>query len=210
MKRLNKKRIAIVVILALSVITIGIVFVPKLLKKEVEKPKEEEKIENEISTYGYNLVESKTELYKEYFKELESILKEEEVDEEKYASSVVKLFVADFYDLNSKSSKNDVGGVQFIFDKSQENFLINAKDTIYKYLENNISGDRSQSLPTVKSVVIDSVEKTNFTYNQDSITDESAYKIKATWEYNEDLGYMSEATFILMHQEKKLVIVEIK
>ena len=214
MKQLNKKRIVIVGLIIIVLIVAGVIIVPKILKpkKNIEEEKTA-KVENEIQEYGYKLIETKPDLYKEYFKELEeslTIKEDEEIDEEKYASAIVKLFVADFYDLNNKKTKNDVGGTQFIFEKSLENFLINAKDTIYKYVENNLADDRTQELPTVSSVTIDKIEKTTFTYNADNITDENAYKIKVTWEYETDLGYQKEATVTLMHQDKKLVIVEVK
>lgn len=214
MKRLNKKRIVLFVILVLILVGVGIVLIPKLTKKEKGNDEGNTvKVENEIEAYGYKLIETKSKLYKDYFKDLESVLtikEDEEVDEEKYASVIVKLFVADFYDLNGKTTKNDVGGTQFVYDKALENFLINAKDTIYKYVENNLSGDRTQELPSVLSVTVDSIEKTSFTYNADNITDENAYKVKATIEYESDLGYQKEVTITLAHQDKKLVIVEVK
>lgn len=210
MKASNKMKlvISVSVILVLAIIIIFIVFKLNNIGKNDEN--DATKIEQEIKDYGYILLKNETSLYKEYFKELIEILNSEELDEESYASSVVRLFIADFYDLNSKKTKNDVGGLQFIYEPIQENFVINAKDTIYKYVENNLNNDRTQNLPSVKAVNIDSIEATTFTYNASSITDESAYLVKATWEYNEDLGYQTTATFTLMHVDKKLVIVELK
>jgi hypothetical protein len=39
-------------------------------------------------------------------------------------------FVADFYNINNKNNKNDVGGLQFIKEEMKENFILNATDTI--------------------------------------------------------------------------------
>lgn len=210
MKKLNKKRIIICSAVLILLIAMSVFVVISLKNKKDNKDDNQNKVQDEIKDYGYVLLENETALYKEYFKELIEVLNSENLDEKLYASSVVKLFISDFYDLNSKITKNDVGGLQFIYDKIQDNFVINAKDTIYKYVENNLDGDRTQKLPSVKNVQISSVELTKFTYNTDNITDENAYEVKAIWEYNEDLGYQKEATFTLMHVDKKLVIVELK
>ena len=42
----------------------------------------------------------------------------------------------DFYNLENKITKNDVGGLQFIHEDMQENFLLKAKDTMYKNIDN--------------------------------------------------------------------------
>lgn len=209
MKTLNKKRVAICALVLVFVVIIVVVVFANINKK---KPDDnvDVKVEQEIKDYGYVLLENETTLYKDYFKELIEVLNAKELDEKLYASSVVKLFISDFYELNSKKTKNDIGGLQFVYDVIHDNFVLNAKDTIYKYVENNLNNDRTQKLPSVKTVNIDSVNTTSFTYNASSITDDNAYEVKASWEYNEDLGYQSSATFILMHVDKKLVIVEIK
>ena len=209
MKTLNKKRVAICALVLVFVVIIVVVVFANINKK---KPDDnvDVKVEKEIKDYGYVLLENETTLYKDYFKELIEVLNAKELDEKLYASSVVKLFISDFYELNSKKNKNDIGGLQFVYDVIHDNFVLNAKYTIYKYVENDLNNDRTQKLPSVKTVNIDSVNTTNFTYNASSITDNNAYEVKASWEYNEDLGYQSSATFILMHVDKKIVIVEIK
>lgn len=209
-KKLNIKRVVIALVLLVVLILIVVFIGSKLINSKDKDKKEENKVEHEIKDYGYVLLENETNIHKEYFKELIKVLNEEEYDEKEYASLVVKLFVTDFYELNSKTTKNDVGGLQYVYDKTHENFVLNAKDTIYKYVENNLDGKRTQKLPSVKSVNIESTDSTTFKYEADGITDDQAYTVKATWEYNEDLGYQKQATFTLMHVDKKLVIVEIK
>ncbi len=210
MKTLNKKRIAICGLAVIFIVIIFVVIFANINKKKPDKNNVEAKVEQEIKDYGYVLLDNETSLYKDYFKELIEVLNAKELDEKLYASLVVKLFISDFYDLNSKKTKNDVGGLQFVYDVIHDNFVLNAKDTIYKYVENNLNNDRTQKLPGVKTVNIDSVNTTSFTYKASSITDDNAYEVMASWEYNEDLGYQSSATFILMHVDKRLVIVEIK
>ena len=51
---------------------------------------------------------------------------DEIVDEEKYATYISQMFLADFYTLNSALNKNDVGGVQFVYKDYQEDFLKNS------------------------------------------------------------------------------------
>ena len=54
------------------------------------------------------MTENHTDYYKDLFKELKDLLSKEDYSDSKYAELVSKLFVADFYDLNSKLNKNDI------------------------------------------------------------------------------------------------------
>ena len=119
------------------------------------------------------------------------------------------MFVVDFYSLNDRTAKTDVGGVDFVHPDALSNFLLNAEDTFYKYIESNVYGNRDQKLPTVNTVTIESVEKTKFDYNGKS--DENAYKVKATWTYKEEgfSDYQQEASMIFVHEENKLYLVEL-
>jgi len=175
----------------------------------VKKPKTSEPvIISKIETYGYNLEDNKTKLYSTYFETLKKELNKEEVDQQKYAELIVKLFISDFYDLDSKITKNDIGGLQFIKSESLDNMVIKAKDTIYKYVENNVNKDRKQVLPKVKDIVVETVEETTYVF--DDKNDLVAYKVNVYWQYVKDLGYQDEAIFILLKNEKKLEIVEIR
>ena len=62
-------------------------------------------------------------------------------------------------------------------------------------------GDRSQVLPVVSNVVIDSVEEYDYDYNDKSY---SGYLVNASWEYEEDLGYENQASFVLIDDNNKL------
>ena len=117
------------------------------------------------------------------------------------------LFLIDFYTLSNKITNQDIGGVQFIHESFQENFKQKASDTIYKYVKSNIYGTRSQELPTVKDVEIIDVTEISFTYQEQE--DKAAYQIKANMTYKKDLGYDTSKTVILVHNETKLVIVEV-
>lgn len=165
------------------------------------------KVVNEIKDYGYQLRDTDTELYKKYYNELKNVLKQKSIDEEKYASLISELFIIDFYTLNNKITNKDIGGEQFVSSLILDNFDLNASSTIYKYIESNLYGKRSQVLPIVKSVTVDSVSQESFKYND--TTDKYAYTVKLTWTYEEDLSYPTTATLVLIHEGSKLSIVEL-
>ena len=130
---------------------------------------------------------------------------EKNVDYEEYAKSIAKLFIIDFYTLDNKLSKNDIGGTEFIKKDMRDNFIEEARSTFYKYVE--VIDGRTQELPEVSSITDVSVEKTEFKYSDKTI-DENAYKVSISWDYVEDLGYEKEASMIIVKQDKKLYIVE--
>lgn len=162
----------------------------------------------EIEGYNYELSLEQSELFYELFYELNEVLSREEVDYNEYAILVAKLFIADFYNLNNKVTKNNVGGVQFIYTDARDNFIVKAKDTIYKYVESNIYGDRTQELPSVINVEILDYSIISFKYfNQ---TDEKAHQIYLLWDYDKDLGYQNEAVLTLVNENNQISIIEVK
>ena len=168
----------------------------------------EVKIIKEIPEYGYKLKENESGLYKKTFQDLEKVLSKDEVDEEKYVELLSKLFIIDFFSLDNKIAKTDVGGVEFVEESILDNFVVNAKDTYYKYVENDLYGKRHQTLPEVTKVEIESVDKKEYQYNDQ--TDSEAYHVKATWKYRHGKGYQDKATLIFVHKDKKLELVELK
>lgn len=174
-----------------------------------EETKEVEIVDN-IGEYGYELTENNTEYFESLYYELKDVLnnKESETFDSDYASLVARLFVADFYDLNSKLNKTDVGGVQFVYKSYRETFKQFASDAngIYYYVENNIYGDREQELPIVKEVTV--TETTNIPYTYEDINDTNAYQIKLYIEYEKDLGYPKHATVTLIHTDDKIEVVK--
>lgn len=205
-----KKKIKIIILTLLIIIIIGLIMgiIIYFKKDDDSSRKEETNILKEIKEYGYKLEDSKTPLYKQLFEQLHELLSKEEINEEEYAILVSKLFIADFYDLNSKINNNDVGGIQFIHSEIKDNFILKATETLYKYVENNLYGDRKQKLPSVAEVTLIDIETVTYKYNDKE--DKEAYKLILSWEYKEDLGYQKECTMFLVHEGKKLSIVEIK
>ncbi len=193
------------IVIALVLLVIEIT---KLLPKK--SPIKEAKVLNTIKEYNYVLKDNKSKKYQASFKELSKILSEKEVNEESYASKLAEMFIIDFYSLVDKSSKTDVGGVDLVYPDILQNFLQNAENTFYKYVESDIYNNRNQKLPEVKEVTITSTEKIPFTYG--TTTDEAAYEVKVSWTYAEEgfNDYQNSATLIFVHQDKKLYLVELK
>lgn len=199
MKKSRKIIISLIVIILIAII--GLI----VYKTVFNNSQEEVKIIKSIKDYDYNLKENETELYKTEFNELDRILSKKNVDYEEYAKSIAKLFIIDFYTLNNKLSKNDIGGTEFIKEDMRDNFIEEARSTFYKYVE--VIDGRTQELPEVSNITEVSVEKAEFKYSDKTI-DENAYKVSISWDYVEDLGYEKEASMIIVKQDKKLYIVE--
>ncbi len=203
-----KKRAKRVLRILLLIIVIGLTLVYLFFydTKKVKKVK----VLDTIPEYGYELNDNKSEEYKKLFRELEKILKEDKVDEDKYVETISKMFIFDFYSLNDKLAKTDVGGSGFVHKDARKDFLEKAEDTLYKYVESNLYGNRNQDLPQVKEVKVKNVEKKPFTYGSE--VDEDAYTVEVNWEYKDSSGsgYQDSATMVFVHEDKKLSLVELK
>ena len=207
MKLKKKVKIMLFLIIALVIIAIAGVIVYKTVfnKPEVK----ETKVLKTIDAYGYELKDNKSKRYKELFKELEEILLETEVNEEAYVQKIAELFIYDFYSLSDKTAKTDVGGVDFVQASALENFLVNAEDTYYKYVESNLYGDRKQELPTVDTITIESITPTEYVYNDQKA---SAYEVSLNWTYTESKysDYQSSATLTFVKEDIKYYLVELQ
>ncbi len=193
--------VALILIIALAAI-IAINFMPK--KEKVK----EVKVLKSIEEYGYELKDNKTKKYKELFKQLEDILREDEVNQEEYAKKVAEMFVYDFYSLEDKVAKTDVGGVDFVHPDALDNFLLNAEDTYYKYIESNIYGERKQDLPAVDTITVESITPTEFAYNK---AKHEGYEVKVNWTYTNEKfsSYQKSAVVVLIKKDIKYYVVEI-
>ena len=207
MKLKKTVKIILWIIIIAIIALIGVYIYKKQFTKEEIK---EIKVINEINKYGYELKENKSSKYKEMFKELKEILNKEPIEEEAYVKKIAEMFVYDFYSLNDKNAKTDIGGLEFVYGEILENFLQNAQNTYYKYVESNIYNNRKQSLPVVSNITIDSVEQKPFAYGDK--TDENAYYVKASWSYtnNQFSSYQKEAILVFIHDDAKLSLVELK
>jgi len=203
LKKGIKRGLGILLIVLIIILAFAI-FTNKFNK---EKEVEEIKIINEITDFDYKLKENATDNYKKLFDELKSVLISEDVQEEEYVKIIAQMFIIDFYTLTNKISQTDIGGISFVHNSIKDNFQLKAMDTMYKYVESNLYGDRNQILPEVNEVVIGEVNVVSFEYN--STIDKNAFEVNATWNYKNDLGYDTKARMIFVHEEDKLSLVEI-
>lgn len=201
-RKLNVKRIVIMIILLALIIVGGILVFQKLTHKE-DKVNEVKEVAS-IEAYGYTLKENATNYYKKLFKELEKTLNADEIDEDKYSELVAQMFIADFFNLDNKISKNDVGGKQFVYANYQSDFEKYAMDSMYKSVESDVYGDRNQELPEVTSVTVTKVKQESYKYGNN--TDDNAYVYNFDIEYKDDLGYQTSGSLILIHNDRKIEV----
>lgn len=207
-RRKLKKKVVVLLILVfvLVLLVVGLIFYTKIHKDTDSSAKA--KIVDEIKEYGYVLESNKTKLYKDLFNDLVKVLKEEKVDEEEYAKIISEMAVIDFYNLDNKISKNDIGGTQFIREKNVDNFILQASETVYKYIEQNLDGNRKQELPIVTYVQVSDIKQEKYSYK--NIKDDNSYTVTLNLEYKKDLGYPREVKVKLLHNDKKLEIYYMK
>ena len=202
-----KKKVKVILVLAIILIIAGLAF----LAYESFKPKATKTatVENEIEEYGYTLKSTRNDRYKKMFQELQDILSKKKVDEEAYVEQISKMFIMDFYTLNDKLANTDVGGIDFVHADAKTNFLLISEDTVYKYVESDIYGNRDQQLPEVTEVTVEKVENIEYTIGTD-FTDDNAYQVEVSLKYKEDMDYPTKATLIFVHEDNKLSLVEME
>lgn len=207
MRKINKNKVFYFVISLLLIACIsitGIKAYKEFFGKNDNEPTEPKKLDS-IDMYGYSLDEYDSELYKTYFNELKDVLNKDDINYEDYAKVETKLFITDLYTLSTKISSSDIGGLEFVYPDFVSNFKMNAGDTMYNHIKNNLDGTREQKLPTVSNVTVSSVTPITYIYGE---KDFEAYRTVANWEYEEDLGYENSGEFTLVKHDNKLYVVE--
>lgn len=200
-------RLIIIFLILILVISLAAFIGYNYLKEDTNNVVEEIKIVKSIEAYDYNLKENETTLYNDTFEELVNILTVDEISYEEYAKVISKLFIIDFYTLNNKLSKNDIGGTDFIYPDMVDNFIEEARSTFYKYIETNTGENKNNNLPEVSSIDEVLVEETTFTLKEKKETID-AYRVTIKWSYKNETDYEKEAKMILIKHDKKLYIVE--
>ena len=202
MKQKPKKKVLPTIII-LIILVVGSVFV---IKRIFDANKQTEvKVLSVIEKYNYTLDDNETDIYKKYFKDLENVLNEEEINQEEYCSLISKLFVIDFYTLNNKITNKDIGGVQFLREDIRDNFSLKASNTLYKYIKNNIYGKRKQNLPEIKDVEVKDIKEKEIDNE-----DEKAYEVNLSIKYVKDMGYTESVLLTLSALNDKISIIAIK
>lgn len=158
-----------------------------------------------LDLYGYTLSKNDTDLYKDNFKALEKTLSETPINYDDYAKLLSKLFIIDVFNLNNKISSTDIGGLEFLYKPLKENFKENMGNTLYKHVQVNLDGKRTQNLPEVTSVEVTDLFPTKYTYNKKEY---EAYIATVKWEYKQDLGYEKNMKLTLIKDNNILYIVK--
>ena len=209
MKPLTKILICLLVV---AILVGGFIVWDRFVKPRSNKNKVVDSIKNE--DVDYVVSENDSKLFKETFNELKKVLNTKEVDNKKYAETITKLFVIDFFTLSNKTSKNDVGGVQFVFENYQTDFVEGARNSIYKQVHSTVTDDKSNSsLPTVTKVTIDDIDEISpysmfegFGFAEDQV----GYIINISWKYKNNDDFQSNATIIVVPDGKKLSVAKMQ
>jgi hypothetical protein len=203
MKKRNKIILFIVIVLLVVGASIFCYF------KFVKNDDNVNKVTNveEIDEFGYTLKSNATETYEIEYEILKTNLKSTDINEEEYVKSVAKLFIIDLYTINNKINKYDVGGTEFVYPDSLENYKVNVEDTLYKYVEDNSNNNRTQSLPEVSDVQITDFKKVKYKVSD---TELDAYEVALKWSYVVDMDYESEGSVIILQKDNKYYVVEKK
>lgn len=91
-------------------------------------------VSDKIEEYGYSLKSNATEEYKKLFNELKNVLKSDSINYEEYSKLISQMFIIDFYTLDNKLTKNDIGGIEFVYSPMLDNFVMKAENTYYNML----------------------------------------------------------------------------
>lgn len=199
---MKKKVILFLCILIFVYAAGGTIYYIATREKKDDKPIVTNK--DTIKGYDYTLKSNATKLYEDEFKTLKANL-EGNINYDEYAVSIAKLFIIDLYTINNKINKYDTGGVSFVYPDGRNNYKLNVQDTIYKYVEDNTDGKRTQNLPEVSSVIVKDSKKDTYKIGNNSF---EAYKINLEWSYVQDLGYDKTGEIILIKKDKNIYVVE--
>ena len=199
-------------LIVVALIMGGYIVWNNFIKPKNNKVKVVDSIKNDDVDYVVNENDSK--IFKETFNELKKVLNAKEVDNKKYAETITKLFVIDFFTLSNKTSKNDVGGVQFVFGSYKTDFVEGARNSIYKQVKSNISEeDVNKNLPTVVKVKIDDIDEISpasmfegFGFTEDQV----GYMVNISWEYKNEDSFQSNATIVVVPDGNKLAVARMQ
>lgn len=205
-RRLSFKKIFFLLIIIFFAVSLLCFF--NIFKDKNNVPTSQVEIVDSIDTFDYKLNDNETKYYNELFSSLKELLNNNNYNEQDYAVLISKLFLTDFYDLDSKVMKSDVGGTQFVYYDYRDDFELGAMDNVYKFVESNVYGDRKQDLPIVKKVDLVDISNADFIYGESN--DNNAYYLNMKIEYEKNLGYPDEVLLVLIHNDDKLEVVKME
>jgi|GEM_PF-1042299 len=161
---------------------------------------------------GYQLCRNSTEHQIELFELL--IIAHDQFNETQwdrdlkaYAEIIARNFVADFFTLSNKSSRTDVGGLQFVYEDLVDQFSTFAIDTFYLYLNQHIERFGHDALPTVATTTILSSSFESYwieiEVDEDEYEEEEPTEPPWPWLYNEEEQEP-------LKEEIRIIVIEIE
>lgn len=208
-KSSNTKKYVIFSLIIIVVISLlGFAAYKILAEPKKDDDKRVQKVnETEIKGYGIFIDDSDSKIYHEEFDKLKANLESKEINYDEYAESVAKMFIIDLYTIKNKINKYDIGGIDFVYPSIKQNYIDNVDDTLYKYVEDNSTNERSQNLPVVKSIEVLDTTKGKFTIESEK-KEYDSYTYKLKWDYSLDLGYDTAGEVIVINKDNKMYVVE--
>lgn len=201
----KKYKYPLLLLILVIIVIVGLILFKLFFAKD--EVKNNVKVIDSIVDFSYTLDERDTKLMKDTYEELKNILKEREIDYDEYAKVLAKLFVIDLFTMDNKINKYDVACLEYVYPDNLENFKTNVEDTIYKLMEDNTYGKRTEKLSTVNNVEITNEEESTFKINEEEVP---SYVVTLNWTYDKDLGYDKNAKITMIRKDKKLYVVEYK
>lgn len=201
----KKYKYPLLLLILVIIIIVGLILFKLFFAKD--EVKNNVKVIDSIVDFSYTLDERDTKLMKDTYEELKNILKEREIDYDEYAKVLAKLFVIDLFTMDNKINKYDVACLEYVYPDNLENFKTNVEDTIYKLMEDNTYGKRTEKLSIVNNVEITNEEESTFKINEEEVP---SYVVTLNWTYDKDLGYDKNAKITMIRKDKKLYVVEYK
>lgn len=201
----KKYKYPLLLLILVIIVIVGLILFKLFFAKD--EVKNNVKVIDSIVDFSYTLDERDTKLMKDTYEELKNILKEREIDYDEYAKVLAKLFVIDLFTMDNKINKYDVACLEYVYPDNLENFKTNVEDTIYKLMEDNTYGKRTEKLSIVNNVEITNEKESTFKINEEEVP---SYIVTLNWTYDKDLGYDKNATITMIRKDKKLYVVEYK
>lgn len=203
---MNKKGVISLVIIGIFILGLSAVLVNRLFFNINDDVKKIAVLE-EIKNYGYVLEDRDSKLYKEEYYKLKNNLTGDSVDYLEYANSLTKLYVIDFYTLDNKLNKYDVGSLDFVLDSDKDNFKNKAMDTYYHNVKDNTYGNRKQNLPNVTEVNITDVEDIQYKLDDKSY---DGYLMHVKFNYNINIDINTDLLITLVNKDNHLYVVKVE
>ena len=199
MRKKRRKKRAIILKFILIFIISGILLYFLLFMIKGKSNSEIAKIKN----YDYVLEKRDTKLMEDNFYQLKDVLESKQIDYEKYAEYLSKLFIIDLYTIKNKDNRYDIGSVEYIYPDHRDNFVLKVADTLYRYVEEK--SKRKQKLPEVASIDLKDIETTTYEYADNKY---DAYEVSLSWDYVKDLEYDTSGVVTLIKIDTTLYVAE--